>query len=165
MNQQSLLHHPKQLTELYRKFYRAKRRKGKPTPANAILKPIDETADVVLKVEFSACRGETLVDYVAARLSSLMNRVHSSNAEGQWIFKNSERDRERDAILDFARYFVLEVFEGTFKGDRARLAGRQLNLIRDTCEFLYRLEEDKEWRERKAKGFEEVEHESDVNNS
>ncbi|MGL5807342.1 MAG: hypothetical protein ACRC11_18215, partial [Xenococcaceae cyanobacterium] len=48
-------------------------------------------------------------------------------------------------------YFVLEVFEGTFKGDRARLAGRQLNLIRDTCEFLYRLEEDKYWREQKSK--------------
>jgi CRISPR-associated protein Csc3 len=80
-----------------------------------------------------------------------MNRVHSGTAEGQWVFKNSERDREREAILEFSRYFVLEVFEGTFKGDRARLAGQQLNLIRDTCEFLYRLEEDKYWREQKLK--------------
>lgn len=141
--EQSPIHHPKKLTELYRKFYRAKSTKGKPTKANAILKPIDEAADVILKAEFSACRGETLVDYVAARLFSLMNRVHSSTAEGRWIFKNSERDLEREAIADFARYFVLEVFEGTFKGDRARLAGRQLNLIRDTCEYLYRLEDDK----------------------
>lgn len=141
--EQSPIHHPKKLTELYRKFYRAKSTKGKPTKANAILKPIDEAADVILKAEFSACRGETLVDYVAARLFSLMNRVHSSTAEGRWIFKNSERGLEREAIADFARYFVLEVFEGTFKGDRARLAGRQLNLIRDTCEYLYRLEDDK----------------------
>lgn len=87
-----------------------------------------------------------------------MNRVHSSTAEGRWVFKNSERDQEREAILDFARYFVIEVFEGTFKGDRARLAGRQLNLIRDTCEFLYRLEDDKERRrERKITGIEESE--------
>lgn len=144
VDEKSQLHHPKKLTELYRQFYRAKSTKGKPTKANAILKPIDEAADVILKAEFSACRGETLVDYVAARLASLMNRVHSSTAEGRWVFKNSDRDREREAILDFARYFVMEVFEGTFKGDRARLAGRQLNLIRDTCEFLYRLEDDQE---------------------
>ncbi len=154
-NSQSSIHHPKKLTELYRKFYRAKSSKGQPTKANAILKPIDEAADVVLKAEYSACRGETLVDYVAARLASLMNRVHSSTAEGRWIFKNSERDQEREAILDFSRYFVIEVFEGTFKGDRARLAGRQLNLIRDTCEFLYRLEDDKERRKKKEQGIED----------
>lgn len=151
-NPQSSIHHPKKLTELYRKFYRAKSSKGQPTKANAILKPIDETADVVLKAEYSACRGETLVDYVAARLASLMNRVHSSTAEGRWIFKNNERDQEREAILEFSRYFVLDVFEGTFKGDRARLASRQLNLIRDTCEFLYRLEDDREWKLKKVQG-------------
>jgi CRISPR-associated protein Csc3 len=142
---------------LYRKFYRAKSTKGKPTKANAILKPVDEAADVILKAEFSACRGETLVDYVAARIFSLMNRVHSSTAEGRWVFKNSERDQEREAILDFARYFVIEVFEGTFKGDRARLAGRQLNLIRDTCEFLYRIEDDKARRAKKEKEGEDSE--------
>jgi CRISPR-associated protein Csc3 len=38
----------------------------------------------------------------------------------------------------------VDVFDKSFAGDRARLAGRQLNLIRDTCEFLYRLEDDKE---------------------
>jgi CRISPR-associated protein Csc3 len=71
-----------------------------------------------------------------------MDRVHSSTAEGRWIM--SKREEERQAVLEFARYFVEDVFEGCFKSDRARLAGRQLNLIRDTCEFLYRLEDDKE---------------------
>lgn len=52
--------------------------------------------------------------------------------------------KERQLVLDFARYFVVDVFENAFAGDRARLAGRQINLIRDTCEFLYRLEQDKE---------------------
>jgi CRISPR-associated protein Csc3 len=145
----SPIHHPKELTERFRKFYRAKFAKGKPTKANAILKPIDEAADVILKVDFSSCQGETLVDYVAARLFSLMNRVHSSTAEGRWVFKNDQRDKERESILEFSRYFVLEVFEKTFNGDRARLAGRQLNLIRDTCEFIYRLEDDKEWANKK----------------
>lgn len=162
--EKSPIHHPKKLTELYRKFYRAKSTKGKPTKANAILKPIDEAADVILKAEFSSCRGETLVDYVAARLFSLMNRVHNSTAEGRWVFKNSERDQEREAILDFARYFVLQVFEGTFRSDRARLAGRQLNLIRDTCEFLYRLEDDKERRARKDQPSENDSEENDSEN-
>jgi hypothetical protein len=42
------------------------------------------------------------------------------------------------------------------KGDRARLAGTQLNLIRDTCDYLYRLEDDKERRERKQDEPDEV---------
>jgi CRISPR-associated protein Csc3 len=59
---------------------------------------------------------------------------------GRWVFNNKQREEEREAVLDFAQYFVVEVFEKSFAGDRARLAGRQINLIRDTCEFLYRLE-------------------------
>ena len=71
-----------------------------------------------------------------------MDRVRNSTAEGRWVI--SQREEERQAVLDFARYFVEEVFEKGFSRDRARLAGRQLNLIKDTCEFLYRLEQDKE---------------------
>ena len=60
---------------------------------------------------------------------------------------NSEE--ERQAIYDFAKYFVEEIFDKSLKGDRARLAGTQLNLIRDTCDYLYRLEDDKERKEKK----------------
>lgn len=151
MTTESPLNHPLNLTRLYRKFYRAKSSKGKPIKANAILKPIDEAADVILKAEKEIFQGEILVDAVAARIFKLMDRVHSSTAEGRWII--AHRDEEREAILEFANYFVNEVFEGAFAGDRARLAGRQLNIIRDTCEFLYRLENDKEYREKKAQGL------------
>jgi CRISPR-associated protein Csc3 len=136
----SPLNHPKKLTELYRKFYRAKSSKGKPTKSNAILKPIDEAADVILKADKEG--GFNLVEVVAAKIFKLMERVHNSTAEGRWVI--AQRDEERDAILEFARYFVVEVFQKSFAGDRARLAGRQINLIRDTCEFLYRLENDRE---------------------
>ncbi|NJR39363.1 MAG: hypothetical protein HC781_11770 [Leptolyngbyaceae cyanobacterium CSU_1_4] len=44
--------------------------------------------------------------------------------------------------MNLPRFFVKDLFEETFKGDRARLAGAQLNLIRDTCDYLYRLEDD-----------------------
>ena len=138
----SPLNHPLKLTELYREFYRANKLYS--PKANAVLKPIDIAANTILKAELTVFHGETLVHAVAAEISKLMDRVHANTAEGTWRFTNQEREKERTAILKFARYFVEEVFEKSFSGDRARLAGRQINLIRDTCEFLYRLENDKD---------------------
>ncbi|AFZ37990.1 CRISPR-associated protein Csc3 (plasmid) [Stanieria cyanosphaera PCC 7437] len=143
----SPLNHPLQLTELYRKFYRANKLYN--PKANAVLKPIEIAADTILKAESTVFHGETLVHAVAAEVTKLMDRVHASTADGRWVFTNQERDKERQAILEFSRYFVEEVFEKSFAGDRARLAGKQINLIRDTCEFLYRLENDKDIEEKK----------------
>lgn len=144
---ESSLNHPQKLTELYRRFYRANKRFN--PKANAVLKPIDIAAETILKAESTVFQGETLVIAVAAEVFKLMDRVHSSTAEGRW--KMSKREEERQAVLEFAKYFVVEVFDKSFAGDRARLAGRQLNLIRDTCEFLYRLEDDKENSEKDEK--------------
>ena len=140
VEERSTLNHPKNLTELYRRFYRANKRFN--PKANAVLKPIDIAAETILKADSCMFDGEVLTSTVAAEIFKLMERVHSSTAEGRWIM--SKREEERQAVLEFARYFVEDIFDGCFKSDRARLAGRQLNLIRDTCEFLYRLEDDKE---------------------
>ncbi|MUL35343.1 type I-D CRISPR-associated protein Cas10d/Csc3 [Gloeocapsopsis sp. AAB1 = 1H9] len=145
VGEESSLNHPQKLTELYRQFYRANKRYN--PKANAVLKPIDIASKTILEADTSF-QGEALVTVVAAEVFKLMDRVHASTAEGHWIFKN--REEERQAILDFARYFVKEVFENSFAGDRARLAGRQINLIKDTCEFLYRLEDDRENRARNS---------------
>ena len=142
MTEKSPLNHPLNLVLLYRKFYRANKLYS--PKSNAVLKPINIAAETILKAESTVFHGETLVHGVAAEVTQLMNRVHANTAEGRWVFNGKQRDKERQAILEFARYFVVEVFEKSFAGDRARLAGRQLNLIRDTCEFLYRLENDKE---------------------
>ncbi|MEG5137167.1 MULTISPECIES: type I-D CRISPR-associated protein Cas10d/Csc3 [unclassified Microcoleus] len=150
---ESSLNHPQKLTELYRRFYRASKRYN--PKANAVLKPIDIAAKTILEAD----RSFSLVVVVAAEVSKLMDRVHASNAEGRWIF--SKREEEREAILEFARYFVEEVFEKSFAGDRARLAGRQINLIRDTCEFLYRLENDEENRARGEQPPDESQDEAD----
>ncbi len=139
---ESSLNHPQKLTELYRRFYRANKKYN--PKSNAVLKPIDIAAETILKAELSVFRGESLVMAVAAEVFKLMDRVHASTAEGRWVFNNKEREQERQAVLEFARYFVEDIFEKSFAGDRARLAGRQINLIRDTCEFLYCLENDKE---------------------
>ncbi len=144
----------RQLTHLYRRFYRAKSQFAK---ANAILKPIDEAADVILKFDKTLANDtESLIDVVAARLSKLMNNVRRKTAEGKptLTFVDGKwkpaltPEEERQAVYDFASFFVKEIFEENFKGDRARLAGTQLNLIRDTCEFLYRLADDEERKNR-----------------
>lgn len=140
VSEESPLNHPKNLTEIYRKFYRANKRYS--PKSNAVLKPIDIAAETILKADSTVFQGETLVMAVAAEVFKLMDRVHASTAEGRWVFSN--REEERQAVLNFAQYFVINVFEKSFAGDRARLAGRQLNLLRDTCEFLYRLEDDKD---------------------
>lgn len=152
----SSLNHPQKLTELYRRFYRANKRYN--PKANAVLKPIDIASKTILEADPSF-QENALVSVVAAEVSKLMDRVHSSTAEGRWIF--SKREEEREKILEFARYFVEEVFEKSFAGDRARLAGRQINLIRDTCEFLYRLENDKDNRARDDKSPDESQEEAD----
>jgi CRISPR-associated protein Csc3 len=136
----SPLNHPQKLTELYRKFYKAGKLYN--PKANAVLKPIDVAAETLLKADSTVFQGDTLVTTVAAEVFKLMDRVHAKTADGRWVM--SDREAERQAVLEFAQYFVVEVFETAFAGDRARLAGRQLNLLRDTCEFLYRLENDKD---------------------
>ncbi len=144
----------RKLTELYRRFYRAKSSYAK---ANAILKPIDEAADVLLKIDKAiASDTDSLTDVVAARLSKLMNNVRRKAAEGKPTLTLIDgkwkpaltSEEERQAVYEFSRYFVKEIFEGSFKSDRARLAGTQLNLIRDTCEYLYRLADDEERKNR-----------------
>jgi CRISPR-associated protein Csc3 len=139
----------RELTRLYRVFYRAKSQYAKP---NAVLKPIDEAADAILKPDRALVTDtESLIEFVAAKLARLMVNVRRKTAEGKptLIFVDGKwkpaltSEQERQAVYDFAQFFVANIFEGAFKGDRARLAGIQLNLIRDTCDYLYRLEDDK----------------------
>ncbi len=148
---QSALNHPKELTTRFRKFYRHAKKSGKqPIPANAILKPIDVAADVILKADISF-QDEALIDLVTSEVFQLMKRVHASRAEGRWMISNKEE--ELKAIRDFAEYFVVKVFSESFAGDRARLQGRQMNYIRNTCEYLYRLAN---YEERRVNGDKET---------
>jgi CRISPR-associated protein Csc3 len=153
------MNHPRKVVELYRRFYRAKRASAK---ANAILKPIDVAADTLLKADRDLF-GEALGDMVAAEVMSLMQRVHNKQAEGKPTFALIEGkwklaltpEEERQAVHKFAEYFVQEIFEKSLRGDRARLTGIQLNLLRDTCEFIYRRTEDEERRQRDVEEPEE----------
>lgn len=152
----------RELTQLYRRFYRAKSQYAKP---NAVLKPIDEAADVILKIDKALVPdNQALIDTVAARISKLMTNVRRRTAEGKPTFTFIDGkwklaltvEEERQAIYDFAQFFVQRLFQETFKGDRARLAGTQLNLIRDTCDYLYRLADDEERKADKQPEPEEI---------
>jgi CRISPR-associated protein Csc3 len=58
---------------------------------------------------------------------------------------------EQDAaIAEFARYFVEDLYYGAFRGDKASLRGKQLNLIKNACEVIYRTAEADYWDERRA---------------
>ncbi|MBE9164847.1 type I-D CRISPR-associated protein Cas10d/Csc3 [Tychonema sp. LEGE 06208] len=174
VREQSSLNHPVNLTGLYRKFYKAD--KWYNPKANSVLKPIDIAAKVVLDADPSfegdvilptvieenpSFQSKALIATVTGEICKLMDRVHAKTANGRWVFNAQQRDLEREAILEFARYFVEEVFEKSFAGDRARLAGRQINLIRDTCEFLYRLENDKDNRDRDDKSPDDLQEEAE----
>lgn len=150
------------LTQLYRCFYRAKSQFAKP---NAVLKPIDEAADVILKIDKALVPDtQSLTDVVAARIAKLMTNVRRRTAEGKPTLALVDGkwrpalngEEERQAIYSFAQFFVKDLFTDTFKGDRARLAGTQLNLIRDTCDYLYRLEDDQSRREIPQREPEEI---------
>ena len=112
---------------------------------------------------------QSLTDVVAARIAKLMTNVRRKAAEGKptLTFVDGKwrpalnNEQERQAVYEFAKYFVEVIFEGSFKSDRARLAGRQINLIRDTCEFLYRLENDKENHARDDKPADDASNEGD----
>jgi CRISPR-associated protein Csc3 len=102
----------RKLTELYRHFYRAKSQYAK---ANAILKPIDEAADVILKIDKAVANdSESLIDVVAARLAKLMNNVRRRTAEGKPTLTLVDgkwkpaltSEEERQAVYEFSRYFV-----------------------------------------------------------
>ena len=72
----------------------------------------------------------------------------SSSAEGFSPIRDpAER---RLAVREFAEYFVNDLLSGALKGDVARLAGTQLNLLRDTCDTLYREMDDRERAEKRA---------------
>jgi CRISPR-associated protein Csc3 len=144
--EQKAMNHPRNLTELYRRFYRARGFK-----ANAILKPIDFAADAILKADRSLFTHDSgaLTDSVAGTLNRLMDRVINSSAEGWSPIRESEVRRR--AVREFAEYFVNDLFLRALRGDVARLAGVQLNLLRDACDTLYRELEDRERAERKAK--------------
>jgi CRISPR-associated protein Csc3 len=132
--------HPKELVELYRKFYRADRDYN--PSATKCVQPVYDSCDIICRADPAIRSPEMLVEAIAGRLGKLMRQIHANGALGRWVISNPEE--ERVAILGFAQYLVNDVFYGSFNGDLGRFMGKQRGYIEDTCEFLYRIAQDEE---------------------
>ncbi len=146
----TMTNHAQKLVELYRQFYRAKR-----WNSNNILQPVTKTARVILDADerlFS--NEEALKDAVYGALHNFIERAYKE----QLAFppKGSRRESQQEAMREFARYFVQEIFFGVFRGDKSALRGKQLNLLKNACEVIYLDEAEKDRAEREAVENEEA---------
>lgn len=135
--------HARKLTDLYRRFYRT--RSGK---THAIVRPISIVAEAVLEAD-PLCfdSPEALEEVAHGRLFTRVRQLFRENLA--YPPQGSTREEQEKAMAEFARYFVCEVFYGAFRGNKAALAGKQLNLLKNACEVLYRTAEAQYWAERR----------------
>lgn len=133
--------HPQKLVELYRTFYKAD--KDYNPSARKSIQPLYEACEIICRSDCAMRNPETLIDMISGRIAKLMQQIRSgSGALGRWVI--SDLAHERQAILEFSTYLVNEVFYKSFNGDLGRFGGKQRGYLEDTCELLYRLEQDKE---------------------
>ena len=146
-----MVSHARQLTQLYRKFYRAKRWKS-----NNILRPISIAAETVLKADvrlFSS--DDALIETVYGALHASLERSDRESLP-YFSIKGENADVARH---EFVEYFVNEVFRKALRGDKSALRGKQLNLLKNACEVIYLDEAAKDKAERELAKAAETETE------
>ena len=122
--------HAKELTHLYRRFYRARRNNS-----NSILRPVSIAARAVLEADPRLFDAEGLVEAVYGELRSFSERAKIANLA--YFPAGSTRESREVAMRAFAAYFVQELFFRVFRGDKSALRGKQLNLLKNACEVIY----------------------------
>lgn len=139
--------HAEKLTTLYRQFFRSKRQKH--PNSNSVLRPITESAKALMDAD-PRLHGdrESAVEAVYARLFKFLQRVEGKKADGKIPYWIEPAVREQ-AVKDFAEEFGGVIFWDKLRGDVSALRGKQLNLLKDACEVIYRDENRKEWKEAK----------------
>jgi CRISPR-associated protein Csc3 len=138
--------HARELTKLYRRFYRASRSS---LSAHNVLRPLSLAARAVLDADPRLFGSrEALVEAVYGELHG---RVHGASERRLFYFPrgSSAAGRER-AMRAFAEYFITQVFQGALRGDKSALRGKQLNLLRNACEVVYHELEARERAEARA---------------
>jgi len=144
-----MMNHARELTQLYRQFYRAKRYNS-----NSILRPVSVAARTILDATPQLFgTPEALMDAVYGALHAFIDRAYRE----QLAFppKGSTRESQQEAMRKFTVHFVNEVFYTALRGDKSALRGKQLNLLKNACEVIYLDEAAKDKAER-----EQVETES-----
>ncbi|MCA9994897.1 MAG: type I-D CRISPR-associated protein Cas10d/Csc3 [Anaerolineales bacterium] len=152
--------HARQLTELYRQFYRHKRRNS-----NSILRPITVASRAMLDADPRLFEDrEALTEVVYGAIFSFMDRVLNGSADGRLSPRLEGEEpiaamqRRNEAMKSFANYFVTDIYFDALGGDTAALRGKQLNLLKNTCEVIYLDAEATYWRERNTTPEDESEN-------
>lgn len=146
-----MTNHARELTQLYRQFYRAKR-----WNSNSILQPVSKTARAILDADTQMFgTPDALSDAVYGALHAFIDRAYRE----QLAFppRGSTRESQQTAMREFVSHFVSDIFFGVFRGDKSALRGKQLNLLKNACEVIYLDEaaKDKAEREQVEKETEE----------
>lgn len=130
----------KELVDRYSVFYRAKNKGGrKPYTSTAVVKPVKIASDVLIKQ--TTLTDDELKDSISALLYKFSEQCLAGTSEGICLIQN--RLELRQAIEEFSRFFVDELFVNALNKDRSRISGNKFALIEHTCEFLYLKEFDK----------------------
>jgi|GEM_PF-954513 len=130
--QSAIMNHARQLVERYRKFYRAKG-----YASNAILRPIQAAADVILKSGPAQDDLDMLTAAVTGRLIQIDNAIMSGDTLG-FTPRGSTIPARQEAMRDFAAYFVQTYFRDGLQSRKANLRGDQFNVLRLACDATYR---------------------------
>lgn len=147
---ETMTSHARKLTELYRQFYRAKGWKS-----NSILQPVTKTARAILDADTRLFGNpEALIEAVYGYLRGFIERAY--NEKLAFPPGGSTRESQQEAMREFARYFVQDIFFGVFRGDKSALRGKQLNLLKNACEVIYLDEAAKDRAEQEPVEQEEV---------
>ena len=124
--------HARNLTALYRRFYRAEK-----FNSNSLLRPLDVAAKAVLKADPRGFDSDdALREIVFGELRSFIDRVSSDRADGR-LPKGSNPESREAAIHEFSAYLVDTYYRTAFGGDRAAFRGIQFNLLKNACEAIY----------------------------
>jgi CRISPR-associated protein Csc3 len=131
--------HARTLVDLSLQFYRAKR-----FSSNSILRPLAVVSRALLTADRRLFDREGLIEVARGELQAFMDRVRNDQADGRLSPRLAtespqEAAQRRDEYMRrFVEYFVGTIFYETLRGDVAALRGRQLNLLKNTYETLYR---------------------------
>jgi CRISPR-associated protein Csc3 len=155
--------HARNLTTLYRRFYRAKGYKS-----HNIQRPLKEAAKVILEADprlftddealievvfgnlrrrITQLKKEKLAFYPKAIIreewEEAMQQLATQEEKKKYLASCIVKERE-DAMREFAAYMVNEIYRGALRGDRSALRGKQYNLLSSACEAIYRDERAKD---------------------
>lgn len=132
--------HARTLTELFYKFYRARRKQGR-LNSNSILRPLSVAAKALLSADRRIFNDpESLTSLVRGELSGFLDRVDTRRADGYIpkIEVDGRKVIDEQAVNQFADYWVNTLYFGALRADLSALRGKQLNLLKNACEVIYR---------------------------